>query len=217
VAGLKGDGSSFEGIAVGLLDSLISGIRLVCRVGAWAGGILFFAAALLITVEVFVRKIFSVSTGASDELSGYGFAIATALALGFGLLERAHIRVDTFYLYLSPRWRAACDLFAAILLLWFFALLFRYGWGVVEDSWRVGARSRTGLYIPLVIPQLAWAIGLGLTVVVAVLLLLRAMLHLVLGELEKAAKLIGPRAMEEEVADELAILDEQRIREGGQQ
>jgi len=95
--------------------------------------------------------------------------------------------------------------------------LFRYGWGVVEDSWRVGARSRTGLYIPLIIPQLAWAIGLCLTVVVAVLLLLRSMLHLVLGELDKAAKLIGTRAMEEEVADELAILEEQRVRESGQQ
>src|SRR5262245_39453927 len=208
---------SLAGIASGLLDPLLHGIRQVCRICAWAGGILFFAAAVLISIEVFVRKVFSISTGASDELSGYGFAIATTFAFGFGLLERAHIRVDTFYLYFSPRWRAFWDVLAATLLLWFFALLLRYGWGVVEDSWRVGARSRTGLYVPLIIPQLVWWLGLCLTLVVAVLILLRALLHLVLGELGESSKLIGTRAIEEEVADELAILDEQRIKETSRQ
>jgi TRAP-type C4-dicarboxylate transport system permease small subunit len=208
---------SLRDIADDLLDPLLNGMRRVCRVGAWVGGVFFFAAALLITVEVFVRKVFSISTGASDELSGYGFAIATAFAFAFGLLERTHIRVDTFYLYLSARWRAVCDVFAAVLLLWFFALLLRHGWGVIEDSWRVGARSRTGLYISLIIPQLAWGFGLLLTVVVAVLLLMRALVHLVLGEQEKSSKLIGPRGIEEEVADELAILDEQRIQESRRQ
>ena len=56
-------------------------------------------------------------------------------------------------------------------------------------------------------------LGLCLTFIVAVLLLLRAIAHLAFGELGESSRLIGTRAMEEEIADELAVLDEQRVRE----
>jgi hypothetical protein len=52
-----------------------------------------------------------------------------------------------------------------------------------------------------------------LTVIVAVLLLLRATIHILLGELDASRRLIGSRGMEEEIADELAILDERKIEE----
>jgi TRAP-type C4-dicarboxylate transport system permease small subunit len=201
--------------AAAVLDPLLKLIRTASRLGAWLGGILFFAAALLITVEIFVRKIFSFSTGAADELSGYGLAAASALALGFGLLERTHIRVDTFYLKFPAVLRAFFDVVAAVLLLWFFAVIFYYGSVVVWESWRINAHSRTGLYVPLIIPQLAWWFGLGLTLITAVLLLMRALIHLLLGEMEASRALIGTRGLDEEIADELAILDQQRIPEGG--
>ncbi len=202
--------------ATNFLDPSLGYVRTVCRYGAWMGGIIFFAVALLITFEVIVRKFFATSTGAADELSGYGLAIATTFAFGFGLLERTHIRVDTFYLKFSPTVRAICDVFAASMLLWFFSLILYYGGVVAWDSWSTNAHSRTGLYAPLIIPQLAWWLGLCLTFVVAVLLLLRAIAHLLIGELDEASRLIGTRAMEEEIADELAILDQQRIRGSGQ-
>ena len=201
--------------AATVLDPLLKLVHATSRLGAWLGGILFFAAALLITVEVFVRKIFSISTGAADELSGYGFAAASALAFGFGLLERTHIRVDTFYLMFPAVWRALFDVIAAVLQLWLFALIFYYGSVVVWDSWRINAHSRTGLYVPLVIPQLAWWFGLCLTLITAVLLLMRALIHLILGEIEASRGLIGTRGLDEEIADELAILDQQRTPEGG--
>lgn len=198
--------------AATILDPLLEAMRLVCRVGAWFGGFFLFAAALLISVEIFIRKAFSISTGASDELSGYWFAIATTFAFGFTLLERTHIRVDALYLKFSPVWRAIADVFAAILLLWYFALLLYYGAGLVWDSWKINAHSRTNLYLPLVIPQLVWWLGLCLTMISAVLLMMRATVHLILGEIDASRALIGTRELEEEIQEELAMLDEQRIK-----
>lgn len=195
-----------------LLDPLLEGVRRLSRYCAWAGGAIFFAAALLITFEVFIRKLFSASIGGADELSGYGFAIATTLAFSYALLERTHIRVDTAYLYLPPRWQALFDVAAAMMLFVFFALLLRYGWEVVGSTWRVDAHSSTPLHVPLIFPQLAWWLGLCLTVVVAVLLLLRALIHIALGEFDASRQLIGTRGMEDEIADELAILDGRDIR-----
>ena len=196
-----------------LLDPLLDAVRLLSRYCAWAGGAIFFAAALLITFEVFIRKVFSASTGGADELSGYGFAIATAFAFSYALLERTHIRVDTAYLYLPPLWQALFDVIAAVLLLVFFALLLRYGWEVVGYAWRMDAHSSTPLHVPLIFPQIVWWLGLCLTVVVAVLLLLRAVIHILLGELAASRQLIGTRGLEQEIADELAILDDRNIEE----
>jgi len=196
-----------------VLDPLLRLTRQVCLYCAWAGGIIFFAAALLISFEVFIRKVFSMSTAGADELTGYGFAIAMSFAFAYAFLERAHIRVDTGYLYLPSLWQALLDVAAGILLMVFFVLLLRYGWEVVADTWRLNAHSATPLHLPLIFPQFVWSLGLCLTVIVGILLLLRASIHIALGELEASRRLIGTRGIDEEIADELAILDDRKIEE----
>ena len=196
-----------------LLDPLLAASRRLSRYCAWGGGIIFFAVALLITAEVIVRKAFSMSITGADELSGYGFAIATTFAFAYATLERAHIRVDTAYLYLSPVWQALLDLLAALLLLIFFGLLLWRGWEVVAETFRMNAQSNTPLHTPLIYPQFAWWLGLLLTVFVAVLLLLRATIHILLGQFAASRALIGARGMDEEIADELAILDQRAAQE----
>jgi TRAP-type C4-dicarboxylate transport system permease small subunit len=196
-----------------LLDPVLAAARRFSRYCAWAGGIIFFAVALLITVEVVVRRAFSISLTGADELSGYGFAIATTFAFAYATLERAHIRVDTAYLYLPTLWQALFDLLAAVLLLGFFALLLCHGWEVVAVTFRMNAHSNTPLHAPLIFPQFAWWLGLLLTVFVALLLLLRAAIHILLGEFAASRALIGTRGMEEEIADELAILDQRAMQE----
>ena len=126
----------------------------------------------------------------------------------------ARISASILPISISRRCGRRCStLLAAVLLLVFFALLLRYGWEVVGYTWRMDAHSSTPLHVPLIFPQLAWWLGLCLTVVVAVLLLLRAVIHILLGELGASRQLIGTRGMEEEIADELAILDDRDIGE----
>ena len=164
-----------------LLDPLLDHIRRLAAWCAWAGGGILFAAALLTTVEVLIRKLLGVSMGGADELSGYGFAIVGTFAFGYAMLHRGHIRVDTAYRYLGRRGQALLDVAAALLLLVFFALLLRHGFAVVEATWRMDAHSNTPLHVALIFPQLFWWLGLCLTFVITVLLLVRALLYILAG------------------------------------
>jgi TRAP-type C4-dicarboxylate transport system permease small subunit len=205
-AGLR---SALRRLGEGLIDPMILWARRISQYCAWAGGVIFFASALLITFEVFIRKFLSRSLGGADELSGYGFAVAVTFGFAYAALDRAHIRVDTFHAWLSERGRALLDIAAAVLLIVYFALLLNYGLRVVADTWEMSAHSNTPLHVPLIVPQILWWLGLCLTVAVSALLLVRACLHLLLGELSASNRLIGARGMVEEISDELAALDRQ--------
>jgi TRAP-type C4-dicarboxylate transport system permease small subunit len=193
-----------------LLDPLLDRIRRLADWCAWGGGAILFAAALLITVEVLIRKLLGISTGGADEISGYGFAVVGTFAFGYAMLQRGHIRVDTAYAWLGPRGQAVLDVAAALLLLVFFALLLRYGLAVVEATWRMDAHSNTPLHVPLIVPQLAWWLGVCITFVITVLLFVRALLHIFAGDLEASRRLIGSQEMKEEIEAELKLIEATR-------
>ena len=77
-----------------MLERLLDNTRKASLWLTWLGGGLIVFSAFLVTFEVFLRKIFNISLGGADEISGYAFGVATALALSYALFERAHIRVD---------------------------------------------------------------------------------------------------------------------------
>ena len=164
------------------------------------------AAALLIGVDVTLRKLFDASIGGADELAGYALAIGTAWSLGAALVERAHIRIDSLYV-LFPRWlRLALDFIGIALLLAFFGLIARHGWSVVQQSWVSGSRSQSALQTPTVLPQSIWLIGLAVFFVVGLVLLARAAMLLARGEAAAAAHTISTRSAAEEVEDEIREL-----------
>jgi len=186
------------------VDPLLGLARRIARLGAWFGGALLIAAALLVGVEVVIRKVFSVSVGGADELAGYALAISTSWALAFTLLERAHIRIDSLYVHLPARLRALLDIAGLVLLTAFFALITWYGFGVFQTSYRLGAQSLSPLGTPLMVPQLIWVLGFVMFLAIAVLLLIRALVALVGGDLATVRRLVGSRTLREEVAAEVA-------------
>src|SRR5438552_4518427 len=134
-------------------NELIAFAQRLTRFGLWLGGALVLAAALLIGVDVTLRKFFNASMGGADELAGYALALGTAWSLGAALLDRAHIRIDSLYV-VFPRWlRLALDFAGTALLLGFFGLIARHGWDVAQQSWVWEARSQLALSPPIVIPQ----------------------------------------------------------------
>ena len=185
------------------MDPLLGLARRIARAGAWFGGILLIAAALLVGVEVVIRKAFSVSVGGADELAGYALAISTSWALAFTLLERAHIRIDSLYMHLPVRLCALLDIAGLMLLTAFFALITWYGFGVFQTSWTLGARAMSPLGTPLIVPQLLWVLGLVMFLAIAVLLLARALIALIAGDLASVRRLVGSRTLREEVAAEV--------------
>jgi TRAP-type C4-dicarboxylate transport system permease small subunit len=166
------------------------------------------AAAVLIGVDVTLRKFFNASIGGADELAGYALALGTAWSLGAALLDRAHIRIDSLYVLL-PRWlRLALDFAGVALLLAFFGLIARHGWNVVQQSWVSGSRSQSALATPTVIPQAIWLAGLALFCLVGLALLAHTAILVARGKAAAAERSISTRSAVEEVKEEMRELKE---------
>jgi len=195
------------------MEVLMRGIRRASQVGLWLGGALVLLAAILIAIDVTLRAGFHTSIGGADELSGYALAIGTAWALGAALLDRAHIRIDSLYIYFPLGVRLALDVLALILFVAFFGLVGWHGIGVLTQSWTAGSRSQSALEIPLVIPQSLWLIGLAVFLITGVALLIFALVLAARGDLIQLSRLISTRSAAEEVEDEVRGLAELRARE----
>ncbi len=192
----------------------MSGVRRFAQWGLWFGGGLVMLAAVLIGIDVVLRKFFALSIGGADELAGYALAIGTTWGLGAALLDRAHIRIDSLYLLFPQKLRLVLDLAALVLLVGFFALVAWHGMSVVSQSWISESRSQSALETPTIIPQAMWLAGLVVFVAIGVVLLVDALRIIAAGNLRGAARLVGTRSAEEEVQDEIRDLQERQGREG---
>jgi len=197
------------------MQRLMAFVRRLSQFSLWFGGALVLLAAILIGIDVLLRKVFETSIGGADELAGYALALGTAWALGPTLLDRAHIRIDSLYGFF-PRWlRLAADLAGLVLFVGFFGLVAWHGWGVAEQSWVSSSRSHTALETPTVIPQTVWLLGLFLLVVIGVVLLVYALVLMARGEIGAATRVISTRSVAEDVEEEIRFLHEHRSRETG--
>jgi len=187
-----------------MLDRALKIADRVSLYGVWFGGGLIFLAALTVSADVLARKLFTVSLGGADELSGYAFAIGSAWAFAFTLLRRANVRVDALYQHLPPKLRAFLDIFALLALGVFAAYLTFYAFSVLQTSWDLSAQSNTSLKTPLWIPQGFWVAGLVLFVVTLGLLLLRAGAALIAGDWPAIHALLSARTIDEDALEEAA-------------
>jgi TRAP-type C4-dicarboxylate transport system permease small subunit len=197
----------------GPLDPLMAAARRFTQWGVWFGGALVLLAAVLIGIDVLMRKFLAASIGGADELAGYALAIGTAWGLASALIERAHIRIDSLYLWFPRTLRLALDAVGLVLFIGFFGLVAWHGWGVVEQSWTSGSRSQSALETPTIIPQALWLAGLVGLVVVGVIVLLHGLTLAARGDAHGASTVIGTRSAEEEVEDEIRDLKERAERE----
>jgi TRAP-type C4-dicarboxylate transport system permease small subunit len=164
------------------------------------------AAAVLIGVDVTLRKFFNASIGGADELAGYALALGTAWSLGAALLDRAHIRVDSLYVLLVRPLRLALDFAGLALFIAFFGLIVRHGWSVAQQSWVSGSRSQSALATPTVIPQSLWLLGLALFFLIGLALLAHALMLIARGNAAAAERAISTRSASEEVEEEIRDL-----------
>ncbi len=175
----------------------------ISRFGALAGGILLLMAAVLIGFDIILRAGFSRTIGGADELSGYALAIATAWGLSFAALNRAHIRIDSLY-ERCPSWlRAMLDLLSLVGFIVFAGLVSWYALGVLIQSVASGTRSISALAVPLVIPQAFWVVGLAFLMLVLLLLLVEALIAWARKDAAALARLIGAKAVQEEIKEEV--------------
>ena len=90
-----------------------------------------------------------------------------------------------------------------------------YGYAVFQSSLEMGARTLSPLATPVAIPQFLWAVGLAFFVFVCLMLLVRASLALITGDLDTVQRLIGPRSLAQELRQEVETVARHRVDDAG--
>jgi len=184
-------------------------VAAVARVAIWCGGAMLFAAAAIVSAEVFLRKGLGTLFGSSlmfsgsDEISAYLFAVGTSWSMAHALVTRGHVRIDVLYGRFNRRTQVLLDLFALIVLGIFVAALIERAWDVAITSYVEQIRSNTPLRIPLAWAQLPWFAGMALFAIALALAVLRTLAAFVRGDYVAAAAVSGALSQDEEVECEL--------------
>lgn len=125
--------------------------RAVDKLNATVGEFAAYWTVIAVFVfyyEVIARYIFNSPTIWAHESMFLLFGMQYMLAGGFCLRENAHVRVDVFYLRLSPRARARADLATSVFFFIFTGALLATGWIFFHDSFSIGQVSHTEWEIP---------------------------------------------------------------------
>ena len=129
----------------------------------WA--LLFFYSLLVITmaVEVVRREVFSFSSIWGEEIVRYAFIYLVWIGAAAGIRERAHIRIDVLFNYLSNRAKALFYLFGDFVMLGVALVAVYYSWETVMVSWEFGSVT-DGLRVSKVWALLAVPFGFALMI-----------------------------------------------------
>lgn len=181
---------------------IIDRLHAVASGLVWIGGAMLILSAAVVTVDVVLRKVLSVSLGGSDELSGYAFGIATMVSLAYALIHRANIRVDAFYHYFPKPLRAVADIAGLALLVAFLSLIAYLGFKMWSDSLAFGSRSITPMRVPLAIPQGLWISGLLFGVVTGIILIFAGATAMWRRDWQSVQILVGVKSVDEQIEEE---------------
>jgi len=129
----------------------------------WA--LLVFYSMLVITMaaEVLRREVFSYSSVWGEEIVRYAFIYLVWIGAAAAVRERAHIRIDVIFEFVSPRVKALLYLFGDFVMLAVAVVALYWSWESVAVSFKYGSVSH-GLRLPLVWFLSAVPIGFALLV-----------------------------------------------------
>lgn len=169
--------------------------EMTARLSRWlawvAGGIILFGCAVPISIDVVSRAVIGRTLLESFEISGYALAACIGLGLGYTVTSKANIRVDILTAKLPARLRIVFDFAAAIALAVTAVALAWYAYGVLAESWKLGARSQSTLQVPLILPQGIWWLGFVWFATVACLTPVFAILRVLSRDMQGAQALIS--------------------------
>lgn len=174
-----------------LLERATALTRVTSRAIAWSLGALLLVTIFLIASEVVTRKLFGFSFRIVHEYSGYMLAIFSSWGLAHALFERAHIRIDIVYNQLPNPLKLSLDVIAIVSMAIVALAISYYGYPVLARSLANQSLSNTTLATPLWIPHLLWISGYFWFSFVTVLLVLRTISALIVGQAEQVSQYIS--------------------------
>jgi len=179
--------------------TLIAAFDRAATVAARLGGLAIGAAAVVVGIDVVLRKITGITFGSLDEVAGYVFGVTSVWAFSHALIARAHIRIDTAYVWMPRPVQAALDIVSLVVLTGLAGCLAWFGYEVVAETVRLGAVASTPLRTPLAWPQIPWFLGLLFFFLTCVVMLATCLWHLIRGRLDVVRRLGGAPSLNDEV------------------
>lgn len=138
----------------------------------WA--LLVFYTMLVVTmaIEVARREVFSYSSIWGEEIVRYSFIYLAWIGAASAVRERAHIRIDVLFHYVSPRIKAGLYIIGDLVMLVVAVIAVYWSLETVAVSWKFGSVSH-GLRVSMVWFLLAVPVGFSLMIFRLVQSLLR--------------------------------------------
>ncbi|MGI9387413.1 MAG: TRAP transporter small permease [Methyloligellaceae bacterium] len=129
----------------------------------WA--LLVFYTMLVITmaVEVIRREVFAYSSIWGEEIVRYAFIYLAWIGASAAVRERAHIRLNVIFNYISNRSKTLLYIFGDLVMLGVAVLAVYWSWETVAVSWKFGSVSH-GLRVSMVWFLFAVPLGFGLMI-----------------------------------------------------
>ena len=132
-----------------LLRRTVTALDWISAKSGLAVAVLMPAMVLVLFVEVFSRYVFRSPTSWAQEAAIYMFAAIGLIAGADAMRKKAHISVDLFYATFPPRVRAAVDLLAALVILFFLSLMIYFGGRDAIDAFAMGFTRPMRPQLPL--------------------------------------------------------------------
>ena len=177
------------------------------RLSAMVFGTMMLLLSVLIAVETIMRKLFSVSLGGVDELSGYAIAIGAPLAFTVALIEQSHIRINLLHMRMPPRLQSLLNLIAALLLAALAVFLLVFTFRTVGETRLYRSIAQTPWATPLIWPQTVWLVAMSIFAAASVLVAGQAVWCLLTGDWQRLNRAFAPDSVDDELKAELEDLD----------
>ncbi|QLH12996.1 TRAP transporter small permease [Paracoccus pantotrophus] len=159
----------------------------------------------MIAIDVALRKLAGTTLGGAHEIAGFIFAVATAFAYPYVLLDRANIRIDVAYNFARPSIRAVLDVIAMIAIFAFVFMLTRSVYDLASASWASNRMSVGVARVPLWIPQGLWVLGYLLFAATAAFLTVHATVGLARRDWTLVNRVAGVPTIDEMIEEETHI------------
>ena len=177
------------------------------RICAIVFGLMMTVLCVVIAVETVMRKLFNHSMAGVDELSGYAIAIGAPLCFAVTAVERSHIRINLLHMRMPPWLQAVLNLVSAVSLAALAIFLAVFTVRTVQETQMFGSVAQTPWMTPLIWPQAAWMVGMGIFTLATILLALQALRLAARRDMAALTRDFAPETVEDELEAELSDLE----------
>lgn len=163
-------------------------VRLIDRISTIFGVIsgIFILLGMTIVLTEVVARFFNSTIYVSGEYTAYFMVAITFLGLAYTLKDRGHIRMVFLHKVIkSDRVRAIVEIYSCIVGLIVFTIITKVTFDFFLDSVATGTRSMQVSRTYLAIPQFAMPLGSLLITLQFIAEILRSIIQLKTGEVEK--------------------------------